>query len=158
MELSRLFKWVVVLVVILAIWKYVIPWVKSEANSIGSGSAASAASASGGNTSCISAADRASSAWGGGIGRFVNPPYNMEAWSNFKSDIDSKITAAESECACSDDSCRKVKSAMSDLRSLVSDLDNAIRGGTSPGQDIVQRQEQIDRQIDDAREIARAGK
>ena len=47
---------------------------------------------------------------------------------------------------------------MSDLRGLVSDFDTAIRSGSSPGQDAVQRQEQIDRQIDDARELVRAGK
>lgn len=154
--MGRLFKWIVILLVAFVIWKYVIPWIKGEANSFGkSSSAVGSASAS---SPCVSSAERASSAWGGGIGRFVNPPYDMAAWGSLKSDIDSKISQAESDCSCSEDSCQKAKSAMGDLRTLVGDLDAAIRNGTSPGQDLVQRQEQIDNQIDAARDLAGAGK
>jgi len=131
--------------------------VRNEATSIGK-SPTAASARSGGSSPCINAADAASSTWGSGIARFVNPPYDLEAWASFKRDVDSKISAADAECSCGEESCVKVKSAMSDLRSLVSDLDNAIRSGGSPGQDIVQRQEQIDNQIDAARELVRAGK
>ena len=156
MDLSRFLKGFVAIVLIFVIWKYVIPWIKGEADSFGrSSNAVGSASAS---SPCISSSERASSAWGGGLGRYVNPPYDLGAWSSFKSDVDSKISQAESDCSCTEDSCRKARSAMGDLRGLVSDLDTAIRGGTSPGQDIVQRQEQVDRQIDDARELVRAGK
>ena len=47
---------------------------------------------------------------------------------------------------------------MRDLRSLSSDLDSAIRGGTPPPSDLVQRQEAIDKQIDEAADLTRAGK
>ena len=46
---------------------------------------------------------------------------------------------------------------MRDLRSLVSALDSTIRNG-SDASDLVQRQEAIDNQINEAGELARAGK
>jgi hypothetical protein len=69
-----------------------------------------------------------------------------------------KISAAESECSCSADSCQKARAAMGDLRSLLSDLDSAIRNGSAPPSDVVQRQDAIDKQIDEAAELTRNGK
>jgi hypothetical protein len=155
MDFSRLVKLVVVVVIVFAIWKYVIPWAKDEMGGFAGKSSSATAT---GDSGCVNSAERASSAWGAGLGRFVNPPYDLDAWSNFKGDVDGKISQAESDCSCAEESCTKVKSAMSDLRTLVSDFDHAIRTGSSPGSDAVQRQEQIDRQIDDARELLRAGK
>jgi len=155
MDVGRAFKWIVIIALVFGVWKYVIPWVKNEANSMGRSSNLSSAS---GNSPCVSAAENASSAWGGGIGRYVNPPYDINAWSSFKSNVDGKISNAESECSCSEDSCRTARSAMGDLRALVADLDSAIHGGASPGQDIVQRQEAIDNKINDARGLVQAGK
>jgi hypothetical protein len=156
MDLSRIVKWVVILALLFVVWKYVIPWVKDEGS--GFDKSSSASKSSGGDQSCIASAERASNTWGSGLGRFVNPPYDLGAWSNFRGDVDAKINAADADCSCGAESCQKVKNAMSELRSLVGDFDTAIRNGSSPGQDAVQRQEQIDRQIDDARELVRAGK
>ncbi|HEY2325839.1 MAG TPA: hypothetical protein VGJ82_23485 [Thermoanaerobaculia bacterium] len=47
---------------------------------------------------------------------------------------------------------------MGDLRSLLSDLDSAIRNGSAPPSDVVQRQDAIDKQIDEAAELTRNGK
>ncbi|HWW61178.1 MAG TPA: hypothetical protein VN181_07415 [Thermoanaerobaculia bacterium] len=107
---------------------------------------------------CVSAAQRASNAWGDGLGRFVNPPYDVDAWSRFKSSVESKISSAESECGCPAESCHRVKTAMRDLRALVGDLDNSIRSGSPPPGDAVQRQEAIDNAIDEAQVLVRAGK
>lgn len=155
MDLSRIVKWVVVLVLVFVVWKYVVPWAKEE---MGNSSTATKAVASGGDSSCITSAERASETWGGGLARFVNPPYDLDAWSNFRGSVDSNINAAESACICGDESCRKAQNAMRELRSLVSEMDTAIRNGTSPPQDAVQRQEAIDRQIEDARQLVAAGK
>ncbi|SRR5581483_1780471 len=110
------------------------------------------------SNSCIGAANSASQAWGSGIGRFTNPPYDVDAWSIFRSDIDSKIANAQGQCACVSESCRKIQSALQDLRGLVSDLDSSIRSGSAPPGDIVQRQEAIDRQLDEARDLVKQGK
>ena len=152
MDLSRIVKWLVVVIVLFFAWKYLSPkFLKKETTP-------AAADGTFVNSSCIGAADKASSAWGSGVGRFVNPPYDMDAWSIFRSDVDSKIANAQGQCACVAESCHKIQSALHDLSSLASDLDSAMRSGSPPPSDIVQRQEAIDHQLDEARDLIRAGK
>ena len=155
MDLSRIVKWLVILILLFVAWKFVIPWAKEEMGSRGRSAQTSGGS---GTSPCVAAGERASEAWGGGLSRFINPPYDMDAWSSFRSDVDSKITQSGAQCTCAEESCRKVQNAMQELRGLVSDMDGAIRSGGSPGQDIVQRQEAIDRQLEEARELVRTGK
>lgn len=150
--MGRLVKLAVVVVIVYAAWKYGLPWLQKQ-----TGSSTTSKSESG-QSSCTTSASRASEAWGSGLHSFVNPPYDLNAWSSFRGDVESKIAAAESECSCSSESCTKVQSAMRDLRALVRDLDTAVRNGTAPPSDAVQRQEAIDRQIDDAAELVRSGK
>ncbi len=154
MDLSRIVKWLVLLVFLFVVWKYVVPWVKEEA---GRGRTTSAR-AGGGDSSCVSSADRASAAWGGGLGRFVNPPYDVEAWSNFRTEVEAKINIADEACGCAEEPCQKVRGAMRDLRGLIGELDASIRNGSNIEQDIVRRMEAIDREIDEARDLAKGGK
>ena len=151
MDIGRLVKWLLVVAVVYFAWKYGLPMIQQ----LGGGTHASGTSQ---QSSCPGAASNASEAWGNGLHQFVNPPYDVAAWSDFRARVDSKISAAESECSCSSESCEKVRSAMSDLRGLVSDLDTAIRNGSAPPSDVAQRQEAIDRKIDDAAELTRSGK
>ncbi len=151
MSFSQLVKWVVIVAIVFFAWKYVVPWVRHQ-----TGSSSSATSSA--DDSCAGAARRASDAWGNGVHQFVNPPYDVGAWSGFRSGVESKISAAESSCHCSAESCTKGQNAMRELRSLLSDLDSAIRTVAAPPSDIVQRQESIDRQIDEAQELVRSGK
>jgi hypothetical protein len=130
-----------------------LPWVQEQ--KLG-GSSVSISSA--GDDSCVGQAERASETWGGGLAQFANPPYDMNAWMSFRERVETQIGRAESKCGgCSNESCAKVRSAMSELRSVVSDLDNTIRNGASP-EGLVQRQERIDNQINEARDLQSAGK
>lgn len=154
MDFGRIVKWLLIIAVVVVAWKAGKPLLDRSTSSPSSSSSSSAS----GDSSCISAAGRASDAWGGGIGRFVNPPYDLNAWSEFRGGVEDKIATAEAACSCDDESCRKVQSAMRDLRSLVADLDGAIRAGGAPPDGIVQRQEAIDNQLDAARDLVRQGK
>jgi len=151
--MNKLVKLIVVAVVLYLAWRHGLPWLKENFSSTKSSSAPATTQGS-----CTQLASAASEAWGRGLHQFVNPPYDLNAWSSFRQDVESKISNAESECNCSSESCGKVKSAMRDLRSLVSDLDSAIRSGSAPPSDAVQRQEAVDRQIDEAVELVRSGK
>jgi hypothetical protein len=150
--MSRIIKLIIVVAVVYFIWKVGLPWIQQQT---GRGSSSTHAAAQSG---CPAAAARASEAWGSGLHNFVNPPYDLAAWSSFHDSVESKISAAESECSCGSQSCEKARAAMHDLRALSSDADSAIRGGTPPPSDLVQRQEAIDKQIDEAADLARAGK
>ena len=101
--------------------------------------------------SCLSAASAASDAWGSGVGRFANPPYDMSAWDDFRSRVETQARHAEENCLCGDPACSKAKGAMSDLRSLVAEMDTSLRSGSPPPSDLVQRQEAIDNAINSAK-------
>jgi hypothetical protein len=150
--MGRIAKLVVIVAVLYVAWKYGLPLLQHR----GGGGTQTSQSAT--QSSCPGAASQASETWGSGLHSFVNPPYDLAAWSSFKDGVDAKISAAEGECSCSSESCDKVRAAMRDLRSLATELDTAIRAGSPPPADIVQRQEAIDKQIDEAAELTRAGK
>jgi hypothetical protein len=122
------------------------------------GTATPGKSGGGDGIRCADLADRASSTWGGGVGRFVNPPYDQGAWDRFKGDVDGRISEARSACGCSADSCRKGSDALSELESIVSQVDSAVRNGGSISSDVVRQQEKVDGLINEAREMARGGK
>jgi len=151
MDASRFVKWVAVIVLAVVAWRYALPWAKQQIHGRTTATAAA-------DNSCTTAAQRASEAWGGGLHGFVNPPYDLNAWSSFRADVDAKIAAAQTECRCVSPSCLEARTAMSDLRSLVADLDSAIRSNSPLPDDAVQRQEAIDTRIETAVELARSGK
>jgi hypothetical protein len=150
--MDRLVKLIVVAGIVFAAWRYGVPWVKKQGDR-----GAAESTVDGGGSSCVRSAERASETWGSGLLQFVNPPYNMEAWSSFRGRVESGINAAEADCDCRIASCEQTRGAMRDLRALVNDFDSAIRTG-SDASDFVQRQEAIDNRINDAAELARAGK
>lgn len=155
MDLSRVIKWIVALAIVVAVWKVVLPWAQNQ--NFG-GSKASATGKRNADSSCVGSAESAANTWANGIGRFVNPPYDLNAWSGFRSDVDSKINAAEAQCSGAEESFTKTRTALSELRGLVSELDASIRTGGAPPDGIVQRQERIDTMLNDAADLARAGK
>ena len=150
MDFSRLVRWIVIVGLIVFAWKVAVPWVKEKSG--GSGAAVAQ-----GDTSCAGAAERASETWGSGLGRFVNPPYDAAAWSSFQNDVESSISSAESSCSCSAKSCVTTREAMRELRGLVSEMGTALRAGSSPPSDVVQRQEAIDNKIANARALVQSG-
>jgi hypothetical protein len=149
MEIGKLVKWVVILVLLFIGWKVLAPRIKEFKSSKGTATS----SAAKGDDSCVGRATSASNAWGNGLGQFVNPPYDTEAWASFSRDVKQHISEAEAKCACESESCIKARSAMSDLRSLVSELDSSVRSNSPPSSDLVRRQEQIDNTIDEARAL-----
>ena len=104
---------------------------------------------------CTSAASAAGDTWGSGVGRFANPPYDMSAWDDFRSRVEDQARRAQDRCLCSEAACTTARNAMGDLRSLVSEMDTALRSGSPPPSDLVQRQEAIDNAINSARDAAR---
>jgi hypothetical protein len=153
MNLGRLLKWIVIIAIAFFAWKVVLPWIQGQKF----GGKSVSISSNVGDDSCAGQAERASEKWGSGLAHFVNPPYDLAAWSDFRRGVDEQISRAEAKCTCAAESCTKVREAMGELRSLVSDMDGVIRNGSSPDQ-VVQRQELIDNRINEARDLQQAGK
>jgi len=151
--MSKIVKLVIIVAILYFAWTKGLPKLKSMG---GSGAATSATGNS--STSCPDFAAKASEAWGSGLSRFVNPPYDVGAWQSFRSSVQSRIDEAKDSCRCSEPACAKTLEAMTSLESLIGSVDGAIRGGGPMPQDAPQQQEQIDQTIDAARELARGGK
>ena len=151
MDANRLIKWVIVIALVIFAWKYAVPWAKKQIQ----GNSAQTVAA---DNSCITAAQRASEAWGSGLHSFVNPPYDLAAWGRFRDDVEAKISAANAACRESSQSSDMARDAMRDLGTLVASMDNAITSGSPPPDDAVQRQEAIDTKIETAAALARGGK
>ncbi len=154
MDTGRIVKLAVAVVILFVAWKYVLPRVKQQHGG-GATQATAIPSSSGG--SCVQSALQASETWGSGLRQFVNPPYDVNAWTSLQSSVTMRITAAESDCSCASDSCGKARDAMRDLRALVNDFDSTVRNGSDPSE-FVQRQEAIDNRINEAADLARDGK
>src|SRR5437764_260192 len=143
-------KTLVKLIVVAAIAYFAWRWWQGQHHA-----AAAATAASSPAQECASLAAGASETWGSGVGRFANPPYDMAAWDDFRSRVETGARRAQEKCLCGDAACNSAKSAMSDLRGLVSEMDSALRSGSPPPSDLVQRQEAIDNAINAARDQAR---
>lgn len=147
-------KWGVILVVLFIGYTKGLPWLKQQ-KFLSSSSSSKAANA---KPSCTELAAAASEAWGNGIAPFVNPPVDRSAWDAFRSDVESRIDKARSECRCSAESCTKAADAMDRLQKLVATLDASVQSGAAPPSDLPQQQEQIDNLIDVAQSLVREGK
>ena len=153
--MKRLIQIALAVVIAFLIWKRGVPWWEAHRGSSAGGSSSGSSATTSADSSCVELAEHASETWGSGIGRFANPPYDLGAWGEFRTRVDAASAKADALCSCDADSCRKSRQAISDLRTLVSDLDTSIRNGSPPPGDIVQRQEQIDNTINAARDSLR---
>lgn len=143
MQGNTLVKLVIAAVILFVLWKEVLP--KLTRNQISKPAEGTSA-----GTNCVFEARAASDYWGGTLAHFANPPYDMQAWGDFKSKVDARIGRAAEKCSCEEDACRLGRQAVDELRGLVSEMDSAIRNGGSPPSDAVQHQERIDNAINDA--------
>lgn len=148
MQTRTLLRLVIVGAVLLFLWKQGLPWLQQHRQTASPPAGAPTGTSAG--TNCVFEARAASDYWGGTISRFANPPYDMQAWDDFKSRVDGRIRRAEEKCSCSDDACRLGKQAMDELSGLVNEMDSSIRTSAPPPLDIAQRQERIDNGINDA--------
>jgi hypothetical protein len=151
MDFGKLLKWVVIIVVAIVGWKYLGPKIMEK---LDSRSDAPVSADGGASQVCVNHAANASEQWGSGLGRFVNPPYDLDAWGSFRADTEAAIAKAQAQCGCDSEACTRAKSALDDLRTLVGEIDGSIRAGTPPEGEVVRRQEAIDDAINEAREMA----
>lgn len=109
-------------------------------------------------SSCVASGERVSESFGSRLGGFVNASADLSAWTEFRTGIEGQIGEAQAACSCSLESCSKTKEALNELRSVVGQLDSAIRGASSPGTGLVMQQEKIDNLLEEAKDLADQGK
>ena len=152
--IGNLIKWIVIIGVLIIGYREGWPWLQAKIDAFSAGSPSNSERA---GLSCAIQADRANLAWGGGIGRFVNPPVDTTAWDSFRTQVEADISQARSSCGCAEPSCTKAREALADLDNLIRSFDSAVRSGSPPRGDVVSRQEAIDSKIEQAVSLAKSG-
>ena len=136
---GNLIKLLIVIAVVFALWKYVLPNITRSGTTQTSTSDAPRTTPS---ENCLFEARQANDYWNSNISRFSGA-LDRQAWDDFKSGVDNRVARAERKCFCNDDACTRAKTAMSELRKLAYDWDAAARSGGPVPTDSVQRQESI---------------
>lgn len=149
MQGNTLVKLLIAAAIALFIWKKGLPWLNEQQL------AKTASSTTSKGANCVFAARSASDFWGSNLRSFANPPYDTQAWDEFKSHVDDRISRAGEKCSCNDEACTRAKEALDELRKLTGEMDSAIRSGSPPPSDAVRRQERIDNALDLARDAAK---
>ena len=149
--MGRIIKLIVVAAVIYFALSYAVPWIK--------GLAGAPLRSGGGNTDtgagrCIDLASRASSAFGEEVRLFSSPPVDVNAWGASVTRIQLKVADAESACYCSSPACPKAREALSELRSLVSQMDGFVRGDATGMSNPASYAERVDQLLDEARALS----
>ena len=152
MQGSTLVKLLIVGVIALVIWKKGLPWWKERQSRDAATTAVTSV-----NETCVGNAEQASNSWNSGLREFINPPFDLASWEDFRSRTQQSIDYVEQKCTCGAASCASARQAMSELRALMFDMDGSVRSGAPPPAGIVQRQEAVDNALTEAREQLRQG-
>jgi hypothetical protein len=153
--MDRVVKVAVVLALLYLAYAKGLPWLKTFFNG---SEGTSSTSVAGGGSRCVDLASQASTALGGEIGRFRQPPVDLGAWGDAFSRVQARISEAQVECGCPLASCRKASEALLTLDSLLNDLDTTFRGDAAHPGNPARRQERVDGLLDEARRLAREGR
>jgi hypothetical protein len=149
-----LVKVVILAIVVWAGYHFGVPWAR-EQGLLGGTTREQGATP---NAACVTAVDDAVAVWSRGLVRFVDPPVDTSAWSDFRVEVERKIEKGRAACDCPAESCALAKEIASDLRRVLSEMDAAARSGGSPAVDLVRAQESIDLKIEQAWVLADSGK
>jgi hypothetical protein len=161
MRIESIAKLVGALIVIAIMWKFMPTVRHADADATTSEARTpDAISATATKTSCVPGAQKAFDLWGNKVRSLtmMPPPIDVNEWSALRDDVDASISAAESGCDCELESCTKSREALSELRSIITEMDSTVRNGSPPPSDLVQRQGEVDTKLDSAMELMKNGK
>jgi hypothetical protein len=127
------------------------PWIKEQLSSGSSGGDAKP-----GPVRCVYLADEANEQFGDRVGRVSGPGADPAVWEGFLGEVRGHIGAAQQQCHCDQESCRKALEAMTTLEDLLHELDNRFRGGVME-RSAVRRQQAVNELLNEARVLAREG-
>jgi hypothetical protein len=134
-----------------------LPWLRQQFGKGEKPSAAAGRDSGEDGTVCVQVASRASEALGAEIPRFARPPVDLDAWGQARIRVEDRVYEAERQCGCGLESCRQASQALSELRSLISQLDSGFRGSDMPPNP-ARQQGRVDELLNEARNLARQGR
>ena len=150
--MEKLVKLILVLILILVAVQYGRPWFERVLGEQGVGPLGGGGSDA---MRCVQLVERANGAFADQVRRHGTPPVNVERWGGSMRLTEGQVSQARSECTCNEEACRTASRALSELSSLMSSFDSAIRGGGPPPLNSARAQESIVTLLEQARREAR---
>ena len=142
---------VIGVVIYLAITQLV-PWITSQGEGLTRSGIANEIS----DSECVNLARRSSETLTNEVRKY-RPPIDENAWTDSMTTIDDRLFAAESSCTCPRTSCGTATLALSSIRGLASEYDNAFRGGGVPPLNAARTLDEIHGYLNEAGNQARSG-
>ena len=151
--MGQLLSLAVVIVVVYFMYTQALPWIEERFDEPTSGASAESGPSLGGS-GCVDAAEGASQTLSGELVRFSRPPIDPDTWAMSYQTIARAISTAEVDCSgCFSASCRSAQSALSEMRGLAQQFDNAARGEAHGWSNPASAQERINSLLDQARSL-----
>lgn len=123
--MARIFKGVVVLVILYLAYSEGLPWLKGEIDGLWSSPTGATYQAV-----CHNAAERAVDEFTGRLRRFSSPPIDTQEWDETVSASRLKLETAEKECRnCEHEACLEVMGALGHLERAVGHYDESVQAG-----------------------------
>lgn len=150
--MGKLLSLAVVIIVVYFMYSQAFPWIEERFDGHPAESSSGAGESGGGR--CVESAEHANQVMSGELVRFGSPPVDPDAWSMSYHTIARAISTAEVDCSgCFGESCRSAQSALSEMRGLAQQFDDAARGEAYGWSNPASTQERIHNLLDQARAL-----
>ena len=155
MDLRKLVKGLIFLLVVVVAWKEGWPQVKAMLTK-GESSVSSDVAGEGLDSRCIRLAAEVAQDFGDGVSKYGRDRSDTAGWTRFAGRIQSRAERARNFCDCPSDACAKAKSALVQLDSLIQRTDGMVRGSTEVMFNPATDMEEIYDKLDQARSLERS--
>ncbi len=124
--MAKIIKGVIVVMILYLAFTKGLPWLKSEIDSLMSGTPTGASN----QEICHKAAERAADAFAKRLRRFSSPPIDTDEWDKTVSASRLDIESAEKQCRnCDHEACLEVTGVLGELERLVISFDENVQAG-----------------------------
>ena len=144
--MSRIVRLVVLVVLAFVAYDYGWPWLQGVLADQGgeSRSLEGGMSDDGGEVeNCLELATAANDEFASRVGQFIGRQGDTGDWMQFAGGVQNRIGSAQSACGCIGEGCVLASRAMSELETLVQEVDGAVRGATEGAANAANRQEKV---------------
>jgi len=156
MDLRKLVKWLVLLLVVVIAWKEGWPHVKTLLAAASPSSISADVAGESLDNRCIRLATEAAQDFGDGVSKYGRDRSDTGGWMRFAGRIQKRVESARNYCSCPSDACAKANSALVQLGSLIQRTDGMVRGSTEVTFNPATDMEEIYDKLDQARSLERS--
>ncbi len=156
MDLRKLVKWLIFLLVVVIAWKEGVPRLKAILASSGATSISSEVADESLDNRCIRLATETAQDFGAGVSKYGRDRSDTAGWMSFAGRIQKRVESARNYCDCPSDACEKAKSALVQLGSLIQRTDGMVRGSTEVTFNPATDMEEIYDKLDQAKSLERS--